>query len=95
MKLSTLSYQQISDALHAPNFSMPYDASDAMRTVRDQDDFERIRDNIMSSYGDVEIELHPGCYWFDKVQIKDAKYEADLKSFTDKKAAWCARYGCD
>jgi len=95
MKLSELNYDKVCSMLNKNNFSMHYDASDCLRDIYTEKGFEEVKSQIMGRYGDVEISVNPGSYWWNEVKIEDKKWNDDMDVFNKEKQAWCSKYGCD
>jgi len=94
-KISTLSFQKICNTLGADHFSMHYDCSDALRSINSDKSFEDVKNTLVNQYGDVEIEINPSAYWFDKVKIIDENWKKAQDEYISSKAAWCSKYGCN
>lgn len=67
-----------------------YDEGDALRFVTHEENLNRIKQSIISRWGDVEVEISS-----KGVEILDEKWKAAHKEFMERKAAWCLRHGCD
>lgn len=94
-KINSLSYQEICDKLGSNHFSMHYDCSDALRSIDSEEDFESARSILVKLYGDVEVEINPSAYWFDKVKILDENWQKAQDEYISSKAEWCSKYGCE
>lgn len=93
-RLSKLTYESIqSEGLNS--FNMPVDTSDALRSVRSKEAFERAKKELMDSWGDAEMEIDKNQPWYDQVKVVDKAFIEDHEKFCERKAAWCAKYGCD
>jgi len=94
MKLSELTFSM---ALKqgADHFCMHYDASDAQKVIRNEKMLEEVKQQLITKYGDVEIEVEPNAPWYDVVKITDQKWVADNRRYCDDKQAWCDKYGCE
>ena len=94
MKLSELTYEYL-ESIGLGQVAIHTDCSDALRMVRDREEFEQVKNGISSVYGDVNMIVNPAGYWYEQVVIDDAKWREDHAKYCEEKAAWCAKYGCD
>ena len=95
MKLSELNYDKVCSMLNKKKFCMHYDASDCLRDIYTEKGFEEVKSQIMDRYGNVEMSVNSGSYWWDEVKIEDKKWNEDYDDFDREKQAWCNKYGCD
>lgn len=94
-KLSEFTYNDIAEFLGSNHFNMHYNSSDALRHINCETSFSDVVESLIKSYGDVNIVVTRGVYWFDEVKIDDAVWEKDYNDFCKAKQAWCDKYGCD
>ena len=74
------------DAVHFPN------PDDSITLVGDMKAFEGWKEDTLQRYGKVDIELFPEeDTWFDKVKIKDEKFQKDKDDYSKAKAAYLDR----
>ena len=74
------------DAVHFPN------PDDSLTLVGDMKAFEGWKEDTLQRYGKVDIELFPEeDTWFDKVKIKDEKFQKDKDDYSKAKAAYLDR----
>jgi len=68
------------------NFPNP---DDSARSVQSERDLENWKQGIMKRYGNInlKIDTEASSPW-EKIQILDDKFRADIKSYTAGKAAW-------
>lgn len=94
MKLSELTYDYLL-SVGLPKASMHTDASDGLRGMYNEYQFEQAKKELMAGYGDVEITINPDADWFDRIKISDPKWKEDHEKYCRDKAAWCTKYGSD
>lgn len=71
------------DAIHFPN------PDDSLRLVGDMKAFEDWKEGTLQRYGKVDIEMFPEeNTWFDKVKIKDEKFQKDKDDYSKAKGDW-------
>lgn len=93
--ISETTYEDIVEILGKDKFSMPYDESDALRSIYNEMNFEDAKSSLMKKFGDVQISINPGAPWMLEVRVEDEEFRKAHKEYCDRKAAWCAKYGCD
>ena len=94
MKLSQLTYSYLC-SIGLPGAHMHTDSSDALRSLHNEYQFEKAKEDLMAGYGDVNLIIAPDAAWFDQIKIDDAKWQADHEEFCRRKAEFCQKYGCD
>jgi hypothetical protein len=81
--LSQLTFEQISPLFEFGGVSAPL-GGDTLRKIKNKENFEDWKQEIMSKYGDVKIQLNPKGSWSSKIQILDKKFtdqqEKDIQS---------------
>lgn len=97
MKLSEMNFESVIKALNRVSyFGMRYKPTDEVAIVSDKSGFNYVKDQLMTRYGDVEVELHPEeRILLNQIVIKDEKFQKDLDKFYKDKSEWCKKYGCD
>lgn len=94
--LKDVTFRQITAILGKDNFSMPVRADDCQRTIRDNDDLNDAKKQLLARYPNAQIVIDPDTeVWSHEVSILDSLFFADLDRFYTHKAAFCARYGCN
>lgn len=88
MKLSELTYDYLL-SVGLPKASMHTDASDGLRGMYNEYQFEQAKKELMAGYGDVELIITPGAAWFDQIKIDNAKWQADHEDYCRRKGEWC------
>lgn len=94
-ELSTITYDEIVNELGSGTFNMPSDDSDALRTVASAGTFEQVKKGLIEEWGDMKVVVSNSQHWYDQVKLINKAFNDAQKSYIDKKAAWCAKYGCD
>lgn len=94
MKLSELTYDYL-QKVNLGRCYMPTDQSDALRLVASEAGLEDVKQKLIEKWGDMEVEVKPDANWFDRVTIKNEAFNAAQEEYCRRKAAWCAKYGCD
>lgn len=94
MKLSELTYDYL-QSIGLGRASMHTDASDGLRGMCNEYQFEQAKQDLMAGYGDVNIIITPDAEWFNKIKIDDAKWQADHEEFCRQKGEWCKKYGAE
>ena len=90
MKLSELTYEYLK-SVNIPIAHIHTDCSDALRQIGNNEALEAAKEELMQSYGDVEIVVCPYSPWYDRIKIMDAKWQADYADYCRRKAAWCSK----
>lgn len=94
--LSQLSFDQITPLFPS---QMKYDGipfpvgGDVLRRIKRENDFEDWKQNIMSLYGDVKIEINPNGVWYDYIRIVDDKFNKDKEQAIQSKSDALDRMG--
>ena len=71
------------DAVHFPN------PSDSLTQIGDLKAFENWKEGTLQKYGKVDVELFPEeDVWFNKVKIRDEKFQQDKDRYTQAKGNW-------
>lgn len=94
-KLSELTYEEVAKELNSTRFNMPDDESDALRTITNKDTFDQVKKDLIDRWGDMMVEIDDIKPWFDQVILINKAFNDAQKRYRDKKADWCARYGCN
>jgi len=94
MKLSELTYEYLL-SIGLTQAYMHTDCSDALRSMYNEYHFEKAKQELMASYGDVNLIITPEAEWYDRIKIDDARWQADYEAFCEEKAEWCRKYGAD
>ena len=94
-ELSAITYNEIVNELGRGTFNMPADDSDALRTVANTGTFEQVKKGLIERWGDMKVVVDDNQPWYDKVKLINKAFNDAQKSYVDRKAAWCERWGCD
>lgn len=89
MKISELDYNKVCEILVMNEFFMHQDASDCLRKVRNDKEFNEVKEMIMDRYGDVEMNINRNMTWHSQVMIVDDKWKKDNDQFSKEKLEWC------
>ena len=85
--LSTLTYDQVANALGDTRFHAP-NPDDSSRGINREGDWEDWKANTMEKWGDVEVVLNPTAHWFAKVKIVDPAFNKRKDDYSAAKGAW-------
>lgn len=88
MKLSELTYDYL-QSIGLGRASMHTDASDGLRGMYNEYQFEQAKKELMARYGDVNLIIDPSEIWFNQIKIDDAKWQADHEDYCRRKGEWC------
>lgn len=95
--ISELTFASICEYLGQDHFYMHQDATDAVRYIHSQADYERVCASLNERWGDVSVMLTYGgdCFWGDRVKIIDSEWRSAYDSYCARKMEFCNQYGCD
>lgn len=86
-KLSTLTYDTVAMHLGTQSFHGPL-PSDALRSIGNEATWENWKAETIDTWGDVEVELNPTAYWFDKIKVLDPAFNKRKDDYSASKGAW-------
>lgn len=90
VQLSTLTYDQVAKALGDSRFSAPY-ASDELRQINNEYDWEDWKKATLEKYGDVDIELDPSAPWYGKIKVLNKAFTKDKADYIKGKGDFLDR----